>query len=280
MSFPQTRQTLIRRLTTQGAERDWHQFMRDYWQPVCLFAQRRARLSTEDAEDVAARTFEAVLRNQLLQRWASDRSAKLRTLLCTVVRHVLGNDARVQAGRWRLLKQRAPELIGRDDLPSIKALDAPTKQVDAFDAAWAQGMLQQCIEGLMQEYHRTGKGDYFRVLYGRICEQMTVPQIAEALGLTVTKAENYYKSTRKRLTAKLQELLRSQVERYCKPDDADEEFAQEWDRLGRFLARHGGLEQAVAAAYAGQDPALLAQRQRRAMTAALNRITRPLPQTE
>src|SRR5262245_3212426 len=98
MSFPQTRHTLIQRIVTRGDDQDWQAFLADYWGPVCRFAMRRGGLALADAEDVAAATFEALVANRLLARWVSDRAAKLRTLLCAVVRNVLSNRARVQAG--------------------------------------------------------------------------------------------------------------------------------------------------------------------------------------
>ncbi|HEW78661.1 MAG TPA: sigma-70 family RNA polymerase sigma factor [Phycisphaerales bacterium] len=277
MSFPQTSKTLIFRVVTEGNERDWHQFLSDYWLPVCRFAQQRAKLGIEDAEDVASETFEAILRNQLLQRWVVDRSSKLRTLLCTVVRHILGNRARVQKGRQRLLAENAAELLARADLPTIKAMDEPAEYVDEFYAAWVEGILLQAVEALMTEYHQTGKGDYFRVLHGRVCEQMTNPQIAKALGIKKTDAENYYKAARKRLAAKLRELVDEHNQRYCQPQEADDEFNSEWGRIGQYLKDHGGLEQAITKVYESTAPVEVAQRQNLAVTATLRRLTQVLP---
>jgi len=276
MSFPQTSQTLIRRFASQGSQRDWHQFLSDYWLPVCRFAQQRAGLTIQDAEDVASETFQAVLSNNLLSRWASDRSSKLRTMLCTVVRHILGNRARVQKGRQRLLRENVYELLNREDLPTIRHLDEPAKHIDVFYAAWVEGIVLQAVESLMQEYHRTGKGDYFRVLYGRVCEQMTMPQISEALGITTTQAENYYKAARKRLAAKLQQLLQHHVQRYCQPDQADDENVAEWDNLGQYLEKHGGLEQTITKVYENSVATQTAQRQAKAITATLRRLTQTL----
>src|SRR5437879_4084689 len=39
MSFPQTRPTLIERLAAAGEERDWQEFLTDYWGPICRFAR-------------------------------------------------------------------------------------------------------------------------------------------------------------------------------------------------------------------------------------------------
>jgi RNA polymerase sigma factor (sigma-70 family) len=278
MNFPQTSRTLIYRIAQDGHDRDWQQFMSDYWLPVCRFAQQRAGLKPDDAEDVASETFEALYRNQLLQRWASNRSSKLRTLLCTVVRHVLGNRARVQQGRQRLLKENAHELREREDLPSIKSLDESTETVDLFFEAWVESLLFQAVEGLMQEYHRTGKGDYFRVLYGRVCEQLTVPQIGKSLGLTTAATENYYKAARKRLGTLLQEMVRRHVERYCEPPELEAEFTAEWNDVGQYLTGHGGLESVIAKVYANLNPEESVRRQKQAITTTLRRLTQRLPE--
>lgn len=277
MTFPQTSKTLIFRIATESNERDWHRFLRDYWLPVCRFAQQRANLRIEDAEDVASETFEAILRNRLLQRWVSDRTSKLRTLLCTVVRRVLGNRARVQKGRQRLLQKHVHELLGRGDLPTIKAMEEPMEYLDEFYAAWVEGILLQAVESLMQEYHRTGKGDYFRVLHGRVCERMSTPQISRALGLKKTDAENYHKAARKRLSAKLRELVYEHIQRYCEPQELEDEFSSEWNSIGEYLKGHGGLEQAITKIYESAAPVEVAQRQTRAITATLHRLTETLP---
>jgi DNA-directed RNA polymerase specialized sigma24 family protein len=277
MSFPQTRQTLIRRIASEGSEADWHRFLTDYWQPVCRFAQKRANLNAEDAEDVAGEVFEAILQNQLLCRWASDRCAKLRTMLCTVVRHVLGNRARVQQGRERLLKENAHELRERADWPTIKKPDAPVEQIDLFYAGWAEGILILAVEKMMREYHQTGKGDYFRVLYGRICENLSMPEISKSLNIDITRAENYFKAGKKRLAAILEEQVRDYVDRYCDGEAGEEEFQAEWRAMGEFLGEHGGLEGVIARTYAAFDPVDAMQRQNRAITGVMNRITGMLP---
>jgi len=72
-------------------------FLTDYWGPVCRFALRRGNGKLEDAEDVAAKTFEIIVSNDLLERWASQPRARLRTLLCGVVCKVQANQFRVAA---------------------------------------------------------------------------------------------------------------------------------------------------------------------------------------
>jgi RNA polymerase sigma factor (sigma-70 family) len=276
MSFPQTSKTLIFRVVNEGNQQDWHRFLSDYWMPVCRFAQQRANLQICDAEDVASETFEAVLANQLLRRWMADRNSKLRTLLCIVVRHILSNRARVQKGRHKLLAENAPELLARADLPTIKAMDEAVQYIDEFYAAWLEGILMQSVESLMNEYHRTGKGDYFRVLHGRICEQMSNPEIADALQIKRTDVENYYKAAHKRLGTKLKELLYEHVQQYCHQQQPDSEFEAEWIKMGQFLQDHGGLEEVIAKVFKNTDSTEMAQRQQQAVTATLERLTQQL----
>ena len=117
--------------------------------------------------------------------------------------------------------------------------------LDAFYAAWADDLVHQAVEGLVVEYHRDGKGDWFRVLYGRICEELPVAEIARALETSPAAVEHQYRQARERLSRRLQELVSSHVERYSGASDAGGEFKLEWERLREHLERHGGLESAV-----------------------------------
>src|SRR5512137_977749 len=109
MSFPETRQTFIERLASGGSEHDWRCFLQDYWGPVCRFALRWGVGNFADAEDVAAQTFEILWENRLLVRWVSNRSARLRSLLCGVVRKILANRGRTRENRQRLGRELAQQ---------------------------------------------------------------------------------------------------------------------------------------------------------------------------
>lgn len=246
MSFPQTRLTLIERLAGGGRDADWREFLDDYWGPVCRFARQRGNLKPEEAEDVASLTLEAIVRNNLLARWSAHRSAKLRTLICAVVRNVLSNRSRVEAGRVRVVREHGGQLDRYlDDLGEPTADDESSEIASAFYAAWAEDLVQQAVDGLLTEYNESGKGDRFRVLFGRICEEMSVVEIAAALKLTPAAVETHYRQARQRLAERLQELVRWQARRYSATDGQDAEFDVEWNRLGQFLSEHGGLEAAV-----------------------------------
>src|SRR5689334_8157671 len=143
MAFPQTRHTLIQRLASGGEESDWREFLRDYWGPVCRFARSRANLTLEDGEDVASETLEAIVKNNLLARWSANKSAKLRTLICAVVRNVLSNRARVATGRDRIVREHACELDRYLDVTSVDPEGEPAESTDAFYSAWAEDIVQK-----------------------------------------------------------------------------------------------------------------------------------------
>ena len=242
MSFPATRHSLIQRLAVTGAEEDWRQFLEDYWQPVCRFAANWGRLRFEDAEDVGSATFQVVLAGNLLQRWLQQPTAKLRTLLCAVVRKVLANRERVDIGRQRLLRENR-ELLQELMTVSFDGDEpAATESQDAFYAAWAEELVTGTLRTLHAELLESGRADQFRVLFGRVCEGLTTAEVAECLGLPVTTVENHFKRTKQRLTDQLEQATRRHVARYCPVEDVDAEFQNEWHRLGEFLARHGGLD--------------------------------------
>jgi pimeloyl-ACP methyl ester carboxylesterase len=126
MVFPPTLLTLIERLAGGGEEADWREFLRDYWGPVCRFARQRGSLTVDDAEDVASETLEAIVKNNLLARWSANRSAKLRTLICAVVRNILSNRARVETGRDRLIQDHRGQLDRYLAVAYLRSCDTST----------------------------------------------------------------------------------------------------------------------------------------------------------
>lgn len=252
MSFPATRHSLIQRLAVAGAEEDWQQFLEDYWQPVCRFAANWGRLRFEDAEDVGSATFQVVLAGNLLQRWVQQPTAKLRTLLCSVVRKVLANRERVNVGRQRLLRENR-ELLAALMTVAIDDEEPGTEPQDAFYAAWAEELVSSTLRSLHSELLKSGRADQFRVLFGRVCEGLTTSEVAECLGLPATTVENHFKRTKQRLAEQLEQATRRHVTRYCPVEDVDAEFQSEWQRLGEFLAAHGGLDEMLRQAFARDD---------------------------
>lgn len=247
--FPQTQHSLIRRLAETGAERDWQQFLTDYWGPLCRFAARWGRLNLDEAEDVASSTLLALVSGDLLGRWVETPNAKLRTLLCSVVRNVISTRARVISGRERIQREDRDQLLAEGTVRADEATPDDSAVDDVFYQAWAEEILQECLTALQADYLQTGRGDYFRVLYGRVCESMNNAQIADALDLKITDVENYFKRAKQHLRTQLESTVATRVRRYSAPQLADDEIRAEWQRLGEFLEQHGGLEEAVRRSY-------------------------------
>lgn len=243
MPFPETRLTLIQRLAQQGGADDWRQFHRDYWGSVCQFARSAGRLSAVDAEDVTSLTFQILLDGQLLDRWTNSPTAKLRSLICTVVRNILANQQRVAVNRQELIRSHVAELQRYRELGD--GVIACETEDDLFYQAWADNLIQGVIEQLLDECQSSGKGDRFRVLYGRVCEELSIREVAQLLQLSEAAVDNYFRQMRARLTDLLGQTVLDHVKRYSSIGEAEDEYRREWDRLGSYLLRQGGLESAI-----------------------------------
>lgn len=266
MAFPQTRHTLIQRLAAGGDDSDWQDFLADYWGPVCGFALRRGDYKLADAEDVASQTFEVVLRNSLLKSWVNSKQAKLRTLLCSVVCRVQANQFRSKRRKELFEQKFVDEVIREANQESSGKLD------EGFVAAWVDDLLQNTLQGLARDYHREGKGDYFRVLHGRLCQCLSIEEVADLLNISSSAVNNYYRHVRKRLGESLEANLRAQVFRYCSPEEAEAEFQAEWNGLAEYLSRHGGLEDAVGRTYQRLESQQLQENKPRRIKDTLTKI--------
>jgi hypothetical protein len=153
-------------------------------------------------------------------------------------------------------------------------------RTDGFYAAWVEDVVQQAVESLAAEYLLRGRGDYVRVLYSRVCEELSVAEVAQALDIKPTDVVNYFRHTRQQLSERLEQLVRQQVSRYSPSEEIDSEFQEEWQRLGDYLADQGGLEKALRRTYEVLDPVQSRTRRERGLTRAVTHLTtimRPPP---
>ena len=161
--------TLIQRLAAGADDDDWRAFINDYWGSVCRFAQGRGNLKHEDAEDVAAEVFEAILKNRLLERWSKCQSAKLRTLICYTVRSILCNRHRIESER-KTAGSRARGKVSTTATPKSRARTkrkhaGPTRCL--LRGVAGRDSRETAVNNLFAEYRPvSARGDYFRVLYG------------------------------------------------------------------------------------------------------------------
>jgi DNA-directed RNA polymerase specialized sigma24 family protein len=246
--------TLVARLAQGGSESDWREFLADYWGPVSRFAARIGGIPAEQGEDVAAEAMLVLVRSPLLSRWHDHRTGKLRSLMCGVIRNVLSNQRRVARGRQRLLKELADQ-GGLPDVLSVSETAEPSaSDLDAFYKAWVDELLASTLRELLSNLHAEGRGDYFRALYGRVCEGLSAADIGELLGADAATVENYLRVGKSRLTQALREAVRRHVQRYSPLEEVESEFRTEWEQLGSHLQRYGGLEQVLRAAASALPP--------------------------
>lgn len=247
MTFPETHVSLIRRIVVSGDAASWDAFVAGYWQATTRFAMRIGNLQWSDAEDAASQVFEILYQKSLLESWLSRPEARFKTLLCTVIRNVVQNTVRSQQTAAR---HAAMHIQRSEDLKD----SATNQDLDLFYSIWADEVLRSAVKSVMIEYHREGKGDYFRVLHSRIAEQLPVKEIAGQLGIKSTDVENYFRHARSRLSDRIEQLVRKDTSFYTDFAELDEEFQHEWKVLADILQRQGGLEQAVRAAMSPKSP--------------------------
>lgn len=246
MAFPETRLSLIRRVVATGDAASWDLFVANYWRATCRFAMRIGNLQWSDAEDVASKVFETLYRKSLLESWLSQPNARFKTLLCTVVKNIVLNTHR---SNQTAARHRADQVQRAEEFGHLATND----QLSLFYDIWAEELMRTAVNSLMLDYHREGKGDYFRVLHARICEEMPVKEIAAALELKPTDIDNYYRHARDRLAERIKQSVRKDAASYTELTDLDEEFLHEWQRLAELVKHQGGLEAAVRKALQQQE---------------------------
>ena len=216
----------------------------------------------------ASLTFEAVLTNRLLARWMMNQSARLRhaSLLGRAQRHIQSSP---RESRTRANSERTRRVgLTRRFHPE----SAASEQLDIFYAAWVADLLEQTVDSLLDELHRAGKGDYFRVLYSRICEEMSMPEIAEALSIPLTSVENYFKAARNSWQPRWKHGSGPTSAAMHPKLTSQQDFDDEWRQLGEYLATHGGLDDVLRRSTAGHSIFSQQRRKTALISSTLSRI--------
>lgn len=245
MSFPETQPTLMLRLARGGTDADWQQFLADYWGPLVRFAARCGQLPTDQAEDVVSEVFVLLIRSPLIARWQHQSYGKLRGLLCSVVRKILANRHRVERGRRELLRKVAAAGGLPEVLEVSESAEPSSQDLDAFYRAWVDELLALIMRQTLAELHAEGRGDYFRALYGQVCEKIPVVELARAWGVPASTVENQLRVAKTRLARHLRDEVWKHVERYSTAEQLAEDFELEWRELQAHLRQFGGLDEAI-----------------------------------
>jgi RNA polymerase sigma factor (sigma-70 family) len=243
MTFPETRLTFIRRLAQDSGAADWQQFVDTYWRPILRFARQWGAIQHSDAEDIASSTFEVLIRNKLLAKWSEHPNAKLRTLLCAVVRMQIANHHRKKSNQ-------ESQSYSAEQLSDVSlALGVTANDRQAFDVLWLDEIISLSLSAMRERCLKEGRINQFRVLFGRICDNMSHAEVAACLGIPQVTAELWYRQARDQVAESLRKQVSSLVRQYAQPAEYDAEFRREWEDLSAQLKLHGGLESAIRRSY-------------------------------
>lgn len=223
MNFPDTRWTLIAKLTSPGqTEEALGSLCRGYWQSVYAFLRREGR-THEDAQDIAQGFFMVVLRNDLFQR-ADRNTGRLRSFLVAALKHHLQNQRRVDTagkrnGGLAPVPLGAPEVMAQVERLACQC----ATPAEAFDRAWLWTLLGRVLDGLGEEYRAAGKQAVFEAALPWVMGDADAPQAdpARSAGLSVS----HFRVQIHRLRMRYRDALRREIAATVTEDgEADSEL--------------------------------------------------------
>ena len=182
---------------------------RTYWYPLYAYIRRRG-YGEHDAEDLVQEFFARLLAKNYPGQ-ADPRKGKFRSFLLLTLNHFLA-DERAKAGTQ---KRGGGETVISLDAPQaeeryrLEPVDEATPE-KIFERRWAQGVLDQAILRLREEYAAAGNGRVFDVLHGfQPGERATLSYAEAAAQLGVSEAA--VKTLIHRLRQRHQQLVREEV---------------------------------------------------------------------
>ena len=237
--FPSTRWSLVARAGQQDAEAKREalgQLLVRYLPALQAHLVYRKRLPVEKADDLVQEfVTNKILEKDLIAR-ADQQLGKFRTLLLTALDRFVKNQIRDEHARKRAPSDGA--ILPFDE--RYQGLPAGRAPSEAFDVAWARGVVAEAIRQMRTECEETGRQDVWGVFQCRVIGpilEATPPvdykQLVERFGFkSPTQASNVL-TTAKRMYAR---ALRSAVGQYAQDE---EEIESEIEELKEILARCG-----------------------------------------
>jgi DNA-directed RNA polymerase specialized sigma24 family protein len=235
--FPSTRWSLVARAGQQDAEAKREalgQLLVRYLPALQAHLVRRRRLPAEKADDLVQEfVTNKILEKDLIAR-ADQQLGKFRTLLLTALDRFVKNQIRNEHA-----KKRAPSsgaVVGFDE--RYQGLPAGQRASEAFDVAWARGLIAEALRQMHAECEALQRPDVWGVFQCRIVGPIlegTPPvdykQLVERYAFqSPTQASNVL-TTAKRMYAR---ALRWAVAQYTQDE---QEIESEIEELKEILAR-------------------------------------------
>lgn len=168
-AFPPTAWTLLGQAAAGGAgrARALDDLARRYWTPVYVYLRRTGRRA-EDARDQAQSFFLHLLEGDLLAR-PDPALGRFRCWLRAVLEHFLANEAR-RAGAAKRGGGRAALALDADVEAGESAVRAGRELTpeEAFQRAWACGVLDRALARLEHELRAAGRAHVVAALRARL----------------------------------------------------------------------------------------------------------------
>jgi DNA-directed RNA polymerase specialized sigma24 family protein len=238
--FPSTQWSLVAQAGQQDAEARREalgQLLARYLPALQAHLVHRRRLPPEKADDLVQEfVAQKILEKDLVAR-ADQRLGKFRTLLLTALDRFVSNKLRDEHAR-----KRAPggggAILGFDE--HYEGASAGRQPSEAFDVAWARGVIAEALSRMQAECEALGRHDVWGVFQCRVVGPIldaTPPvdygQLVERFGFQSPAQASNVLTTAKRMYAR---ALRSTVGQYAQDN---EEIDSEINELKEILARCG-----------------------------------------
>ena len=240
VAFPATHWSLVTRaglLDSESRRQALEELLVRYLPALRTYLILTRRLQPADAEDLLQDFVAAKVLEKRLISQADPARGKFRTFLLTALDRFRLNRVRDEQARRRSPQDGELLEIGEhaQELPGAAA------RADAFDVAWAQGIIHEALRQTQQECEQTGRADVWGVFACRVVapaledtEPITYDELVQRFHLaSPTQAANLL-ITAKRMYAR---ALRSVVAEYAL--DAAEIAAEIADLRGVLERRCG-----------------------------------------
>ncbi len=186
-----------------------------YWKPVYAFIRNSRHVSNEDAKDLTQAFFEELLERNFFDRAAPELGSFRSYLRGAVHRFLLKQHERGAA----LKRGGGKKLLPLDD--ARLELDIPEdgqglSAEDVFDRQWGKDLIDQALEVLREELHRSDKLLHFRVFERYALdppaeEATSYAKVAAEFGLSESDIGHYLAFCRKRIREILTDRIRDYV---------------------------------------------------------------------
>lgn len=234
--FPSTHWSLIAQTGAEGAEaaRDALGELLARYLPALHTHLVYKRLRPDEADDLLQEFVAGkILERDLIGR-ADQKLGKFRTFLLTALDRFLVDSIRAKQAKKRMPDGGRLERIG-DRAEQLQGAAGPS---DAFDVAWARGVLQEALRRMQAQCESSGRAEVWGIFECRVLEPIlsgTEPagydELIGRFGLKSPSQASNVLITAKRIYAR---ALRSVVAEYARDGH---EIAEEIDQLREVLGR-------------------------------------------